>query len=228
MSADGEVLEEAPLWEMLVAAGDVLSVTPVKPRRAEQTQEVDLIHANSVERMPYPGLAQKGSLYRDDHLLLCLRSQDLLVVVDWSQRRIIWAWGTGELSGPHDASWLPNGHILVFDNGLGRGWSRVVEIDPATREIVWQYRAATPADFYTKTQGTNQRLANGNTLIAESGTGRAFEVTPDGDVVWEFLNDNLTPEREPSVIPRLRRLEDLDFAELSRALSAGDPLPRSD
>jgi hypothetical protein len=33
-------------------------------------------------------------------------------------------------------------------------------------------------------------LANGNTLITESDNGRAFEVTDDGQVVWEFHNQH--------------------------------------
>jgi hypothetical protein len=36
--------------------------------------------------------------------------------------------------------------------------------------------------------GKHQRLPNGNVLIAESGQGRAFEVTPEGKIVWEYIN----------------------------------------
>ena len=88
----------------------------------------------------------------------------------------------GEILGPHDASVLKNGHILIFDNGLGRGWSRVIELDPLARRIVWEYKAPTPTDFYTATRGGCQRLPNGNTLITDSEAGRVFEVTPDGVV----------------------------------------------
>lgn len=35
---------------------------------------------------------------------------------------------------------------------------------------------------------TAQRLANGNTLICEGDCGRIFEVTSDGELVWEFVN----------------------------------------
>ena len=31
-----------------------------------------------------------------------------------------------------------------------------------------------------------QRLANGNTLVCEADVGRVFEVTRDGEVVWEY------------------------------------------
>jgi len=42
-----------------------------------------------------------------------------------------------------------------------------------------------------------QRLANGNTLINEGLYGRLFEVTPDGDAVWEYVNPYLSPETAP-------------------------------
>ena len=37
-----------------------------------------------------------------------------------------------------------------------------------------------------------QRLPNRNTLITETDTGRAFEVTPEGEIVWQFLNPHRT------------------------------------
>ena len=95
-------------------------------------------------------------------------------------------------------------------------------MDPRTDEIVWEYRSPDPPTFYSKTRGSNQRLANGNTQIADSDSGRVLEVTPDGDVVWEFLNPNLTPDREPSVIVRMRRFEGMDLGGLKRL--AGDGL----
>ena len=44
------------------------------------------------------------------------------------------------------------------------------------------------------TAGTTKRLPNGNTLITESNNGRAFEVTPAGEIVWEFFNPYRTGE----------------------------------
>src|SRR5258706_14516162 len=36
--------------------------------------------------------------------------------------------------------------------------------------------------------GNAQRLPNGNTLITESSFGRFFEVTKEGEIVWEYVN----------------------------------------
>jgi outer membrane protein assembly factor BamB len=86
---------------------------------------------------------------------------------------------------------LDSGHILIFDNGTYREWSRVVEMDPATGRIVWEYRGDPPEAFYSKWRGSNQRFPNGNTLICESERGHVFEVAENGEIVWEFWNPDL-------------------------------------
>jgi hypothetical protein len=62
------------------------------------------------------------------------------------------------------------------------------EIDPATKNIVWKFQEAIPSNFFSPRISNAQRLPNGNTLIDEGWFGRFFEVTPEGDVVWEYVN----------------------------------------
>lgn len=110
-----------------------------------------------------------------------------------------------QISGQHNphviADGVPGaGNILVFDNQGGAGYppaalgiyagSRVLEIDPATEQIVWQYTAEDSGQpswtFFSSFVSNAQRLPNGNTLITEGMNGRLFQVTPDGQVVWEY------------------------------------------
>ena len=116
------------------------------------------------------------------------------------------------------------GNLMIFDNGGGAGYgaliegltdpdtggklgfwmnkyrsfSRVLEINPLTRQIVWQYVQAKPTSgdmlgdkhlFYSSVMSGAQRLHNGNTLITEADTGRIFEVNMEGDVVWEYAHE---------------------------------------
>jgi hypothetical protein len=222
---DGEILDQVSVWELLSSAPDVFTMQEGKTRIFEGAHEIDIIHGNSVEWLRHPHLVGRHPIYRPDSILFCMRHQDALAIVDWKTKELLWAWGQGDISGPHDATILPNGNILAFDNGLGREWSRVVEVDPVTREIVWEYRAPDPESFYSAARGANQRLSNGNTLITESDSGRAFEVTPDGEIVWEFLNPNMTEKREPSVLVRVRRFEGIDYAELAGRIESGRGLP---
>ncbi len=228
LADDGEILEEVSLWDLLQASPGMLEPREIPPRTFEGEREVDVFHSNSVEWMRQPRLEGRSPLYGPNTVLVSIRNQDAFVVFDWKTRELLWAWGPGELAAPHDATLLPDGNILGFDNGMGRGWSRVVEIDPRSGEIVWEYRAPEPGDFYSETRGAAQRLSNGNTLVTESGAGRVFEVTRSGEVVWEFVNPALSAKREPGVIVRMRRLEGLDFAGLTARLERGEPLPSVD
>ncbi|MFC1554230.1 aryl-sulfate sulfotransferase [candidate division KSB1 bacterium] len=115
------------------------------------------------------------------------------------------------LYGAHDIQWiLPNnpgaGNLLVFNNGTQRPkrFSRVDEIIPPLNinktydrqpasifgpaEPVWKYTAPVKTDFFSRRISGAQRLPNGNTLICEGDPGRFFEVTNEGEMVWEYIN----------------------------------------
>ena len=120
------------------------------------------------------------------------RHIDTVFVVDRDTTRIVWAWGPGELLGPHMPTMLPNGHLLIYDNGNNvsrciRGYTRILELEPLSGQICWMYQC--PGSFYSPSRGSAERLPNGNCLIAHSDSGRLFEVTPEGDIVWEFFNE---------------------------------------
>ena len=225
LNENGELLDEVSLWELMRSAPELFTLQEGKTRNFEGGREVDLFHANSVEWLRLPELEGTHPIYGPDSVLICLRNQDTLAIFDWKTKKLLWTWGQDELSGPHDATLLPNGHILAFDNGLGRDYSRVVEVDPLTDKIVWEYKAAEPQSFYSMARGANQRLANGNTLVTESDDGRLFEINSQGEIVWEFLNPNMTEEREPSVIVRARRIEGLDYEELVERIESDRGLP---
>jgi outer membrane protein assembly factor BamB len=202
---DGDEIESVSLYDAAIAQSDVYPLQPKKPTNMGGRQWVDAFHTNSVEWMDDPALVDKHEIYQPSNVLFCSRHQDRIAVFDMKTKKFIWAWGADELDGPHDATVLSNGNIMVFDNGLARGWSRVVELDPIERKIVWQYfvaadkrKAEKYADnlskrtdtadraFYTKSKGSNQRLANGNTLICNADNGEIFEVAPDGRIVWRY------------------------------------------
>jgi len=87
---------------------------------------------------------------------------------------MIWNWGRGELSGAHDATVLSNGNILVFDNGINRKWSRVVELDPLKREIVWQYQGTSEGDLWSRTRGSSQRIEGSLLNALRAGPAAEF------------------------------------------------------
>ena len=64
----------------------------------------------------------------------------------------------------------------------------MIEVNPRTSQIVWEYHDQSLFDFFSPYISGAQRLANGNTLICEGCDGRIFEVTADGQVVWEYVS----------------------------------------
>jgi len=112
-----------------------------------------------------------------------------------------------QIAAQHDAHIIPEGlpgagNLLVFDNQGEAGYppvalpttggSRVLEIDPVKKEIVWQYTGESsggPSWSFRSTHiSAARRLPNGNTFIDEGQSGRLFQVTPDGEIVWEYVN----------------------------------------
>jgi hypothetical protein len=210
LDQDGRITETCSLYDALSARPDVFTFQPVAPKQEGGRQMIDLFHANSVEWMHRKHLQERHPIYSPGNVVVCIRHQDVAVIIDWIKKQVVWAWGQGQVSGPHHATILENGNLLLFDNGLGRDWSRVIELDPLTREIVWEYRAPQPADFYTRGRGASQRLASGNTLMTDSDSGRAFEVTPEGEIVWEFLTPHRGERGQRVTIARTTRYE-LDY-----------------
>jgi hypothetical protein len=125
----------------------------------------------------------------------------------------------GWIIGQHHSHMIPRGlpgagNILIFDNGGWAGYgspnpgsptgfrnalrdySRVLEIDPVSLKIVWQYTPVEaglpcPVDanrFYSPFISSAQRLPNGNTLITEGSGGRIIEVAAGHDIVWEYIS----------------------------------------
>ncbi len=127
----------------------------------------------------------------DGDLLVSFRQTDTVGIVDKATGEFRWKWGRGNISRQHHPTMLSNGNVLLFDNGphkQGVTHSRVIEINPETDQIVWEYRGDPPISFYSYHISGAERLPNGNTLICEGAPGRIFEVTPAGEIVWEYIN----------------------------------------
>jgi hypothetical protein len=111
----------------------------------------------------------------------------------------------------HNAHWIPKGlpgagHVLVYNNGARRPGGNYSSVDElvlpqgndglytrdgksfAPAETVWSYSAPKKSDFYSSFISGAHRLPNGNTMICSGGNGTLFEVTPDKNIVWKYVN----------------------------------------
>lgn len=99
--------------------------------------------------------------------------------------------GDQKAFGSHCATPLPNGNIIIFDNGSERpqgNRSRVVEVNPKTNAVVWEYESRDINSFYSYRQGAVQKLPNGNVFVTSTHHGHLFEVTPDKKIVWDYVS----------------------------------------
>ncbi len=205
LDVGGTVLESISIYDALRKKPEIYPIEPSKPNTYAGKAWVNLLHSNSIEWIKSEELAKRDSIYGLNNVLVCFRHQDRVAIIDWSKREPVWAWGREELDGPHDAQVLANGNILIFDNGLKRRWSRAIEVDPLKRTIVWQYKAPKPELFYTPTKGSCQRLANGNTLIANADDGQAIEVTREGEIVWDYRVPQRNEKNQRAALVRVKR-----------------------
>ena len=125
-----------------------------------------------------------------------------------------------KLSGQHDVQWIESGkpgagNILVFNNNepnVERGFASVLEIDPPLSDLSyeitdngpfgpdvtsWKYMAADTFSFVSPFISGTHRMANGNTFICQGPKGRFFEVTPKGEIVWEYMTPYSGDSRMP-------------------------------
>jgi hypothetical protein len=154
----------------------------------------DIFHTNGLSILE-GRIADRLPAFRRGNVLISLHTFDTIAVVDLDAARVTWAL-QGDYRGQHDPKILENGNLLLFDNYGTEEQSSVIELDPTNTQTVWQYRGTPERPFYSFTCGTADRLANGNTVITESDFGRAFEVTPDREIVWEYYNPHRAGERD--------------------------------
>jgi len=142
-------------------------------------------------------------------VLASFRELNTVAIIDKQTGAIKWRWGAPyELGHQHNPTLLDNGNVLIFDNGYHRRTqreisiideSRVIEVNPKTGDIEWEYKDENVQNFYSGIMGSAERLPNGNTLICESVKGRIFEVTPDKEIVWEFISPFYYPWQDMGV-----------------------------
>jgi hypothetical protein len=131
---------------------------------------------------------------KDGNILASLRSVSAVIIISQETGEVLWHLDSTVVAQQHCASELEDGSILIFDNGTFRHhesntYSRVIQVDRATKKIVWEYRdRLMPNAFFSPFMGGAQRLKNGNTLITEAVFGRIFEVTPEGHICFEYIN----------------------------------------
>ncbi|MFA7326705.1 MAG: aryl-sulfate sulfotransferase [Candidatus Kapaibacterium sp.] len=112
----------------------------------------------------------------------------------------------------HDPHWIPDsltdgGKIMIFNNNVGNleglEYSAIYIIDPekddnedytlfegkfGPSDPYWTYMGDPKTGFFSRNLSGSQRLPNGNTLICSGFNGTFFEITPNNEKVWKYVN----------------------------------------
>jgi hypothetical protein len=114
------------------------------------------------------------------------RNLNLLFVID-PRTLAVKGWRGGATIRQHDPDWMADGRISAYDNRMARGYSEIVEIDPATlaKTVLVDGRGF---DFYSRARGKVEAMPGGGWLISSPGQGRVVELAPDGKIALEFYD----------------------------------------
>jgi len=149
----------------------------------------DLTHMNDIEIVT-PELAAKIANVRTGDLLVSLRNFNMIAILDQDDGTLKWH-NQGPWLRQHDLDITPDGKIEIFNNrsllvSNSVDTSQIVSFDPANGEVKVLFPVGEKDKFFSEIMGSHQRLPNGNRLIAETMAGRVFEVSPDGEIVWDY------------------------------------------
>jgi hypothetical protein len=188
------VVQELDKYKRVVfewRADEHYKFTDVGPEVNLLDESFQFTHINSVD------------VDRDGNLIISSRHLDEITKINRNTGAIMWRLGgknnefafindSIRFSGQHSVRVLPNGNLLLFDNGVSHvpAFSRAVEytLDTVrkTAELVWSYRN-TP-DIASDFWGNAQRLGNGNTFISWGHADvAATEVDSSGNKVFEMM-----------------------------------------
>lgn len=214
-SQDGELQEEFPLLEAFFNSEYRWSLSTQFNAARAAYGDRDPTHLNDVELVTEAWAKHHPKVEAGD-IMLSVRNMNAIAILDRDTKNINWL-TSGPFARQHDPDLLPNGNILIFDNwgtsGSETGATRVMEWDPKTQTIVWEYGGTRERPLHASFRGSQQPLPNGNVLITESTGGRILEVTRNGEIVWEYINQ-LSDDRVGVVIRAQRFAPDsLDFVK---------------
>jgi hypothetical protein len=203
LSSGGTLLEEFSLLETVQKSPyRYLLPSFAQDSFPKEITALDIMHTNHIEVFD-GSLEHLSKLYKRGNMLISMRHMNAIAILDGDSREIVWLWGPTNVYAQHHPRLLENGNILLFDNGTSS--SRVIEVEPATGRIAWKYENGEA--FFSEWGGSVQRLPNGNTLVTNSNSGRAFEVTAEGKIVWEFANPKVYSNGDRANIWRLTRFQ---------------------
>jgi hypothetical protein len=147
----------------------------------------DPFHTNAVRILSEEESDRLGEPFQSGDVLVSMAMLDTIAVIDMARGAARW-WQQGPFGMQHHPRVTREGRFILFNNFLTEERSSVQILDPHTRSVTWEYEGTDADPIYSQRSGSAEQLENGNVLIVVTDRGRALEVTPDKEGVWEFKN----------------------------------------
>jgi hypothetical protein len=145
----------------------------------------DPFHTNSLRLLSALEATRLGESSRAGDALVSFAMLDTIAILDMETGTTRW-WQQGPFGMQHQPQPTPDGGIILFNNFLTAERSSVVTLDPKTHQVIREYTGPEAEPLYSRRSGRVQVLPNGNVLIVETDGGRALEVTPADELVWQY------------------------------------------
>jgi hypothetical protein len=220
VSLDGEILNEISVTDIFKENDllGLLGLATTSNRLVNVTG--DTLHLNDVET--FPSHMEEG-VFKAGDIILSLRNINTILVFREEDLKVTHI-STGTVIRQHDPDFIDGNTISIFDNyniaPMDYGHqSRILIMSFETGEHYTHFAGSDTQPFYTDVQGNHQWLPNGNMIITESRNARAFEIDPEGNIVWEYIN--LVGGGKAGIIDYVQRLPDLYTEEYFSQLTAG-------
>lgn len=177
----------------------------------------DPFHTNSLHVISPVEASALGAPFQAGDLLVSMAMLDTIAVIDPRTETVRW-WQQGPFGMQHQPRVAPNGGIVVFDNHKTPQQSAVEIFDPRTHRVIWEYAGSQASPLHSKRSGGAEFLSNGNLLVVETDRGRAFELTAEKQIVWEYRSPYRAGEQQDRVaaIYSMQRIDESELAWLAR------------
>jgi hypothetical protein len=219
VSPDGEMLLEKSVMRLIKDNGlnGILY-----PEGGSQQEALDTLHLNDVETYDQRDVA---GVFEYGDVMISLRHASTVLVFDkdWNVKQ---RW-SAHFTHQHDPDFIGPDTVSVYDNNTTfekdeLPSSKIIVKNFKTGQQDVRFEGTEELQFYSRIMGKHQWLPNGNILVAESTNGRAFELTPDGQLAWQYLHINSSGRRD--ILEQVERLPvkfDTEFFASARAACGG-------
>ena len=205
VSPDGRILEEISVFDILIK-NDLRGYLHLVTANNQNTVVTgDTVHLNDVEI--FPTTLDEG-IFQHGDIMISLRNISTVLVFDPDDLKIRYSI-TGRFVRQHDPDFMDGNTLSIFDNNniapknFGHS-SRILVVSAISGDIDVWYEGTDVKPFYTDIMGKSQWLEDGSLLVTDSRNGRAFQLNPNREIVWEFTN--LVDEGVVGIVEEVQRL----------------------